>query len=157
MDFAMSVQQSRRSRRGQSLQNHFATVLIDHGIAFTPQCLTELGERPDFVFPGCTEYHDDAFSAARLRMVACKSTAKERWRQILNEAAKIPDKYLLTIDSELTAPVVAAMAAARVQPFVPAPLLETVYATHPSRAGLASVGDLTDRLAGNYGTVERDG
>jgi hypothetical protein len=156
MDFAMSVQQSRRSRRGQSLQNHFTTLLNDRGIPFTAQCETEPGERPDFVVPGCGEYHDPGFPPERLRMVACKSTAKERWRQVLNEAARIPDKCLLTVDTELTAQVIGAMVAARVQPYVPAPMIDTQYATHPARGQLASVRSLLDLLSGVAGTPQTD-
>lgn len=49
IDFALAVQQSRRSRRGQSLQNHFAEVLRRERIPFSAQCGTEPGETPDFV------------------------------------------------------------------------------------------------------------
>jgi hypothetical protein len=101
IDFAMRLQQSRKSRRGQSLQNHFARLLDRERIPYSAQCLAEAGETPDFVIPGCDQYHDATFPSNRLRMVACKSTAKERWRQILNEAARIPEKYLLTLDSKL--------------------------------------------------------
>ena len=131
LDFAMSVQQSRRSRRGQSLQNHFATLLRAWRIPFTAQCKTESGERPDFLVPGCGQYHEPDFPADRLRMIACKSTAKERWRQVLNEAARIPDKYLLTVDLGLTLPTIRAMTTARLQPFLPEPLIETTYKAHP--------------------------
>jgi hypothetical protein len=146
MDFAMSVQQSRRSRRGQSLQNHFATLLRARRIPFSAQCETEPGERPDFLVPGCAQYHDPDFAADYLRMVACKSTAKERWRQVLNEAKRIPDKYLLTIDPDLTAPVIAAMVASGIRPFLPRPVIEADYATHPGRDQLAPVSNLLHRL-----------
>jgi hypothetical protein len=146
MNFAMSVQQSRRARRGQSLQNHLATLLRDRRIPFSAQCQTEPGERPDFLVPGCVEYHDASFPADRLRMVACKSTAKERWRQVLNEAAKIPDKFLLTVDVELTPSVVAAMVAARVQPYLPEAVIAAAYGTSLARADLGTVASLLDRL-----------
>ncbi len=146
LDFAMSIQQSRKSRRGQSLQNHFATLLRASGIPFTEQCQTEPGERPDFLVPGCPEYHDAHFPSRRLRMVACKSTAKERWRQVLNEAARIPVKFLLTVDLGLTGSVIAAMVSARIQPFLPGPLIETAYANHAYRASLATVATLLESL-----------
>lgn len=146
IDFAMGVQQSRRSRRGQSLQNHFAAVLTIQGIPFTAQCRTENGETPDFVVPSCDQYHDQAYPADRLRMVACKSTAKERWRQVLHEAARIPEKYLLTLDTELTEPTVAAMELAGVRAFLPRAILDESYGEQPRRHTLGSVGDLIDRL-----------
>ena len=146
IDFAMGVQQSRRSRRGQSLQNHFAAVLANQKIPFTAQCRTESGETPDFVVPSCDRYHDQAYPADRLRMVACKSTAKERWRQVLHEAARIPEKYLLTLDADLTQSTVAAMASAGVLPFLPHEILDGYYGSNPARSALGSVGDLMDHL-----------
>ena len=146
IDFAMTVQQSRRSRRGQSLQNHFAAVLRAANIPFSAQCTTERGETPDFVVPGCTEYHDPDFDSGRLRMVACKSTAKERWRQVLNEAERIPDKYLVTLDRQLTTSTIAAMDRAGVRAFLPSRILDDDYATHPARGSLGSIADLLAQL-----------
>lgn len=142
IDFAMSIQQSRRSRRGQSLQNHFAVILRAERIPFTAQCMTEGGETPDFVTPGCREYHEPAYPDGRLRMVACKSTAKERWRQILHEAARIPEKYLLTVDPGLTDSTIEAMLRARVVPFLPHPLVQTSYSNRTISRSLASVKEL---------------
>jgi hypothetical protein len=146
IDFAMGVQQSRRSRRGQSLQNHFAAVLTSQKIPFTAQCRTENGETPDFVVPSCDVYHQETFPADRLRMVACKSTAKERWRQVLHEAARIPEKYLLTLDPDLTEATTVAMAAAGVMTFLPRTILVESYRWPLRRGSLGSVRDLVDRL-----------
>ena len=60
-------------------------------------------------------------------MVACKSTAKERWRQVLHEAERVPKKYLLTVGSRLTAPTVAGMHRAGIIPFLPLPVIEANY------------------------------
>lgn len=146
IDFAMAVQQSRRSRRGQSLQNHFAMVLRNGGIPHSAQCRTEGGETPDFIIPSCDAYHDPAYAPDRLRMVACKSTAKERWRQVLHEAARIPEKYLLTLDTELTESTIIAMGSARVLAFLPRAILEDSYESQPHRRSLGSVSDLMDHL-----------
>ena len=146
IDFAMSVQQSRRSRRGQSLQNHFSTILRAERIPFTAQCTTEGGETPDFVVPGCPAYHDLEYPDHLLRMVACKSTAKERWRQVLHEATRIPEKYLLTVDPSLTGSTIEAMLRAGVVPFLPSPVIHRSYAGHPYATSMASVADLVARL-----------
>lgn len=152
IDFAMSVQQSRRTRRGASLQNHFSSLLDDRNISYAAQCETEDGERPDFVTPSCDAYHDLGFSANGLRMVACKTTAKERWRQVLNEAARIPEKYLLTIDPDMTAAVIAAMKANSLLPFVPRPVIESAYARDPSVVEeLGTVAALLQRLSESAG------
>lgn len=136
VELVMSRLQARRSRRGQSLQNHFGAILEREGVPFDAQGTTERGEKPDFLIPGEEEYHDPAFPADRLRMVACKSVVKERWRQILNEAERIPDKYLLTVDEGLTDATIAAMKASSLRTFIPAPLINVHY------AGRSAVGDL---------------
>jgi hypothetical protein len=147
--FILGLVQSRRSRRGQSLQNHFARLLRLEGIPHAAQCETEPGERPDFVFPGCAEYHDRAFPSARLQMVACKSTARERWRQVLNEAVRIPEKHLLTVDGGLTLATVAAMRSAAISVFMPSPIITSRY---PSDAwDIGTVGELIERLHATAG------
>ena len=130
--YVMQVSQSARSRRGSSLQWHFAYVLERAGVPFTSQCATEGKEKPDFVIPGYNEYHDPRYPPDRLRMVACKSTVKERWRQILTEAARIDEKSLLTLDAELTDDTIAAMRAAKLKPFLPASVLDLEYSSRPA-------------------------
>jgi hypothetical protein len=140
---AIRIQQSRRSRRGLSLQDHFAALLDRERIPYTPQCVTEGRETPDFVVPGGAEYRDLHFPPERLRMVACKSTVKERWGQILKEAKRVPEKYLLTVDAELTREVVASMREHRLRVFLPLPLIESAYGT---REHLESIGALLQEL-----------
>lgn len=138
--------QSRKSRRGQSLQNHFAAVLHRFQIPFGAQCRTEHGETPDFMIPGCAEYSDPSFPATQLRMVACKSTVKERWGQILKEAERIPGKYLLTLDEALTDDGVARMLNSDLTVFLPKPIIERAYAASPIRNRVETVSALVNRL-----------
>jgi hypothetical protein len=145
IDFAMSIQQSRRSRRGQSLQNHFAAILRAERLRFSEQCATERGETPDFIFPGCVEYHDPEYPDESLRMVACKTTAKERWRQVLHEAERIPEKYLVTVDPGLSRATVEAMQRAGVVVFLPRPSIDTAYGGTLAQQFL-TIRDLVDRL-----------
>lgn len=144
LSFAQSVHQSRKSRRGQSLQNHFAYILDREGIPYTAQCETEPGERPDFVFPGGSEYHDPAFPDQHLHMVACKTIAKERWRQILNEAQRVKWKRLLTVDPTLTQESLAAMESALLRVYMPAPILTRAYS---DRSHLLTVNDLLAQVS----------
>lgn len=147
LNWAMRIHQSRRSRRGQSLQRHFETVLRAWQVPFGAQCPTEPGETPDFLIPSCAAYADPDFPQDRLRMIACKTTSKERWRQILNEAQRIPDKYLLTLDTGLTVPTLRQMAAARLHVFLPERLLNQSYSTNPARAQLGTVRDLLTQIS----------
>jgi hypothetical protein len=100
--YSLSVQNRRKSRMGFALQNHLTEIFSRHGLRFTPQARTEGNNRPDFLFPGEKEYHDSAFNAALLVMLGVKSTSKDRWRQVLDEADRIPDKHLCTLESGIS-------------------------------------------------------
>lgn len=146
--WALRIQQSRKARRGQSLQHHFGYLLIREGIPHTPQCPTERGETPDFVIPGREQYEDPGFPDARLRMVACKSTVRERWGQIIKEADRIPEKYLLTVDENLSADLVRSMRQSGLRVFLPMGLIDAAYSEAATREMLESVGDLLENLKG---------
>jgi len=127
LSLAMRMQQARKSRRGQSLEYHFGELLRDRKVPHTAQCRTEPGEVPDFVIPGQTEYHDPHFPEERLRMVACKSTVRDRWRQVLNEARRIREKYLLTVDPHIPFATVEAMRRAGLRIFIPRQVISEHY------------------------------
>lgn len=146
LGFAMSIHQSRRSRRGASLQLHFAGLLTRERIPHTSQCETERGETPDFVIPGKKAYDNPAFPAGLLRMVACKSTVRERWGQILKEARRIPEKFLLTLDDKLTDDTIAKMSEARLRVFLPSSILAAAYQTSRQASRLGRVRDLVQDL-----------
>ncbi|MEN8488744.1 type II restriction endonuclease, partial [Escherichia coli] len=59
--------------------------------------ITEGNKKPDFLFPSAGAYHDTEFPVENLRMLAVKTTCKDRWRQILNEADKIHQVHLFTL------------------------------------------------------------
>jgi len=92
-----SALQRRKSRAGSALENHMEQVFKDHGITYSRGPATEGKTKPDFIFPGIKNYHNSAFPQMRLTMLAAKTTLKDRWRQILTEAERIPNKHLLTL------------------------------------------------------------
>ncbi|HZZ14544.1 MAG TPA: type II restriction endonuclease [Candidatus Sulfotelmatobacter sp.] len=98
VSFSLSVQNRRKSRMGYSLQNQLAALFDLRRIKYEAQAVTEGKNKPDFIFPGSIQYHDRQFDSALLVMLGAKSTLKERWRQILTEAAKIPRKHLCTLE-----------------------------------------------------------
>jgi hypothetical protein len=102
IDYSLSVQNRRKSRMGFALQNHLAELFTRQGLRFTPQARTEASNKPDFIFPGELEYHDTAFNAALLVMLGVKSTSKDRWRQVLTEADRIPQKHLCTLEAGIS-------------------------------------------------------
>jgi len=73
-------------------------IFREHDIIYTRGGITEGRLKPDFIFPGITHYHDMAFPENVLTMLAAKTTCKDRWRQIRNEAKRIPVKHLLTLE-----------------------------------------------------------
>lgn len=138
--FSLSVQNRRKSRAGQSLENHLEALFGARKIRCARGAVTEHRNKPDFLFPGAAEYHDPLFPAARLTMLASKSTLKDRWRQVLPEADRIPDKHLLTLEPAISENQTEQMKAARLRLVLPAKLHETYRDTQ--RPWLMSLEDL---------------
>ena len=61
------------------------------------QAKTENGKKPDFLFPSQAAYEDPAFPEEQLRMLASKTSIKDRFRQVADEANRIRDKHLFTL------------------------------------------------------------
>jgi hypothetical protein len=98
LSFSLHVQNRRKSRAGQSLENQLEALFSARKIKFSRGAETENKNKPDFLFPGQTEYHDVSFPSAQLTMLGAKSTCKDRWRQVLTEAGRITEKHLLTLE-----------------------------------------------------------
>ena len=124
-----SALQRRKSRAGSALENHLEQVFTDHGVTYTRTGVTERNLKPDFIFPAISHYHNATFPQARLTMLAAKSTCKDRWRQILNEAARIPHKHLLTLEPSISENQTDEMKAEQVQLVLPRGLHSTYTAT----------------------------
>ncbi len=101
---ANQVLNRRKSRAGKSLEHHLAAVFDENKIEYTAQPTTEGNKRPDFLFPSDEAYHDITFSVDKLCTLAAKTTCKDRWRQILNEADRLRDenKYLCTLQQGIS-------------------------------------------------------
>lgn len=125
---AQTVLQRRKARSGRSLELHTREILLEErlkeGENFSHGPQSEPGKRPDFLFPSEAAYRDPAFPANRLRMLAAKTTCRDRWRQVLNEAARIPVKHLLTLQEGVSEGQFREMTEAKVQLVVPEPLIE---------------------------------
>jgi hypothetical protein len=139
IEYSLSVQNRRKSRMGFALQNHMAELFTKHGLRFTAQARTEGNNRPDFIFPGEREYGDPSFNAALLVMLGVKSTSKDRWRQVLAEADRIPDKYLCTLEAGISTKQTDEMQRQRLTLVVPDKLHATY--TAEQRRKLLSVED----------------
>lgn len=102
VDFSLSVHNRRKARMGRSLENHLDFLFTEMKICFSHGKATEGKKRPDFVFPGIDEYHNSAFPVKKLTVLGAKSTCKDRWRQVLSEAKRVPMKHLITLEPGIT-------------------------------------------------------
>ncbi len=96
---ALKVLNSRKSRAGKSLEHHLSAIFLGNHLTFEEQVKTEGNKTVDFLFPSSNAYHDFDFDSDRLVTLAAKTTCKDRWRQILNEADRLRNgsKYLCTL------------------------------------------------------------
>lgn len=120
--FSLSVHNRRKSRMGYALENHFRAILEAREIPHSYNQPTENRARPDFLFPGIVQYRNPGFPAERLRMLGAKSTCKDRWRQVLSEAARISPKHLLTLEPGISESQTNEMRSANLQLVIPEPL-----------------------------------
>ena len=121
VSLANRVLNRRKSRAGKSLEHHLAAIFDENQVSYVAQAITEGNKRPDFVFPSEQAYHDFAFPTDKLTTLAAKTTCKDRWRQILNEADRLRDgrKYLCTLQQGISAAQMDEMDAERVILVVP--------------------------------------
>lgn len=139
LKYSMSLFQRRKSRAGKSLEHTLEALLDARGISYTAQAETENHEKPDFLFPSEEAYHDPAFPTAGLTLLGAKTTCKDRWRQVLSEAERIPTKHLVTLEGAISVRQTNDMRQKGLQLVVPRPLHATYR--NDQRSWLWSVSD----------------
>ena len=97
VEFSNTILNRRKSRAGKSLEHHLAEIFTASHLRFEEQVITENRKKPDFIFPDGESYHNFMFPSDKLTMLGAKTTCKDRWRQVLNEADRIPNKHLFTL------------------------------------------------------------
>lgn len=102
IDCANTMLNRRKSRAGKSLEHHLYEVFVMNNIPFGYQIVTEGRKRPDFIFPGQEAYENKKYIEDKLVFLAAKTTCKDRWRQILNEADRIRIKHLFTLQQGIS-------------------------------------------------------
>ncbi len=117
----------RKSRAGKSLEHHLAAIFDGNCIEYSSQAVTEGNKKPDFLFPSKEAYHDYGFSTDYIVSLAAKTTCKDRWRQVLNEADRLRDKpkYLCTLQQGISGAQMDEMQAENVILVVPKPYIVT--------------------------------
>ena len=150
---ANTVLNRRKSRAGKSLENHLAAIFDEHRIQYSTQAVTEGKKRPDFLFPSAEAYHDMSFSLANLCTLAAKTTCKDRWRQILNEANRLKDenKYLCTLQPGISGAQMDEMQSEKVILVVPKPYISAYPRDRQNR--IWSLGRFVDYVKQMEGIV----
>ena len=125
LEFSLSVQNRRKSRAGHAFEHHLAALFTAAGLVFSRGKKTEGNRKPDFIFPGIDQYRDPAFSTAALTMLGVKTTCKDRWRQVLTEAARIEMKHLCTLEPSISAAQFTEMGEEKLTLVAPAAIIQT--------------------------------
>jgi restriction endonuclease EcoRII-like protein len=119
---ALSILNRRKSRAGRSLENHVGRILGKALVPFDARPEEIRGE-PDFVIPGRKTPGD------QLIVVGVKNTCKDRWRQVLDEAAEAKTRYILTMQQGISIKQLRQMNKAGLRLVVP----EKLHAMYPPR------------------------
>lgn len=124
---ANQVLNRRKSRAGKSLEHHLSAIFDGNGLQYQEQAVTEGNKKPDFLFPSQEAYHNPVFPADKLISLAAKTTCKDRWRQVINEADRLrgKDKFLCTLQQGISAAQMDEMQAEQVVLVVPKPYIAT--------------------------------
>jgi len=115
---ASTIMNRRKSRAGRSLENHVGALFARRGVphAMRPP---EIDGEPDVVIPSVAAYLDSTWPTERLFVVGVKTTCKDRWRQVLNEARRVQHKYILTVQPGISEKQLTEMYQAGVSLIVP--------------------------------------
>lgn len=100
--FANQILNRRKSRAGKSLELHLERIFKCANLSYDSQLTTEGNKKPDFILPGNNTYHNVNYPEDKLIVLAAKTTCKDRWRQILNEADRVKKTYLFTLQKGIS-------------------------------------------------------
>jgi type II restriction enzyme len=124
IQYALSISNRRKSRAGRSLELNLEAVFRDEKLCFESQAPTENGKKPDFLFPSAKAYHSRHYPTDSLHLVAAKTTTKDRWRQVIDEADRIRLKHLFTLQQGVSPRQLEHMQASGIRLVVPEPYLK---------------------------------
>lgn len=122
---ANMVLNRRKSRAGKSLEHHLSAVFDENALRYAFQPTTEGNKQPDFIFPDESSYHNKAYPSDKLVFLGAKTTCKDRWRQVINEADRIAEKHLFTLQQGISVQQLKEMETEKVILVVPRPYIYT--------------------------------
>ena len=119
IEFSNKILNRRKSRAGKSLEHHLSAIFTAKELIFEEQAVTENNKKPDFLFPNSLCYHNFEFPAGDLTILGAKTTCKDRWRQVINEADRVEEKFLFTLQQGISKNQLKEMADENVKLVVP--------------------------------------
>lgn len=125
VETANTILNRRKSRAGKSLEHHLEEVFSTFGLFYETQAVTEGNKKPDFLFPNVKAYLNPKFDDRKLVVLASKTTCKDRWRQVLNEADRVKTKHLFTLQQGISQNQLEEMYKYNVRLVVPEPYLKS--------------------------------
>ena len=114
---AKSITQARVSRAGNSFEYHFEYVLKRMEVPFDSQ--PEIDGNPDIAIPSRDAYYQSTDPEREVFVVGVKTSCKDRWRQVVEEAKRVKRKYILTRQEGISSGQLELMAKAGVTLIVP--------------------------------------
>ena len=119
IEFSNKILNRRKSRAGKSLEHHLSAIFTAQKLIFEEQAVTENNKKPDFLFPNGICYDNFEFPAEDLTILGAKTTCKDRWRQVINEADRVDERYLFTLQQGISKNQLKEMADENVKLVVP--------------------------------------
>ncbi len=130
---AATLMNRRKSRAGRSMENHVEFLLKDAKIPFEAQ--PDIEGKPDIIIPSKAAYDSRSYPRNKLFMVGVKTTCKDRWRQVTQEAPRIEWKHLLTLQEGISRKQLAQMRKQKVALVVP----KKLHGRYPKGAELLDI------------------
>lgn len=141
---SLSIHNRRKSRAGYAFEHHLEQVFIDNALKYVRTPTIEGKVKPDFLFPSVEAYNDMDYPESMLRILGAKTTAKDRWRQILSEGERVPLKHFVTLEGSISQNQTDEMRAKSLQLVVPKTLFSTY--NEEQRQWLMSFGEFVDEI-----------
>ena len=123
-EYFLSISQGRKTRAGSAVEKIIIVLLrkLDYPFTYQPK----VDGTPDFIFPDQQVYQTNPVSSF---VFTVKRTVRERWRQVITEAARGANFFLGTLDSKITPNQLESMRTNRIQVVTLRQLKDKHYAT----------------------------
>jgi type II restriction enzyme len=147
---ASSILNRRKARAGRALENHFEFLLRQAEIPFEARPQIDGTDEPDILIPSKAAYENPNYDVKKLCMIGLKTTCKDRWRQVTQEAQRIPQKHILTLQNGISPNQLIQMRQAKVTLIVPKSL-QKLYPTKDTGIKIFTIDDFVKSVEAIHG------